>query len=179
MLAHGAIFGSCGHESLLRNKRKAFASVGIALSAIRGRSSLCMQSPKRGTFVGPSGGRVRGLLLILQVSVEVFHGGYSCDPSSTGAAPSSEGNLALGSGGKPASEQAVVDPIAGKNCRPLLLKPWISKQFHKGVLNVRAPSPPILFPWWYSEENDYTNADRISFDRDALKVLPHKQMKEF
>jgi len=78
-----------------------------------------MQSPRRCTFVGPSGVRVRGLLLILQVSVEVFHGGYSCDPSSTGAAPSSEGNLALGSGGKPASEQAVVDPIAGKNCRPL------------------------------------------------------------
>jgi hypothetical protein len=111
MMAHGAMFGSCGHE-------KAFASVGIALSAIRGRSSLCMQSPRRCTIVGPSGGRVRGLLLILQVSVGVYHGVYSCDPSSTGAAASSEGKPTLGSGGKPASEQAVVDHIAGENCRP-------------------------------------------------------------
>jgi len=144
MLAHGAIFGYCGHESLLRNKGKAFVSVGIALSAIRGRSSLCMQSPRRCTFVGPSGVRVRGLLLILQVSVEVLHGGYSCDPSSTSAAPSSEGNLAVGSGGMPNKLLSI--PSRVRIAVPLLLKSWIFKSFHKGVLRFRAPSPPASLP---------------------------------
>jgi hypothetical protein len=114
----------------LQSKGKACASVGIALSTIRGRRSCFVQSPRRCAFVGPAGGRFRKLLLNImvlemvtrnsfyQVSGQVLHGGYASDPSSTGTASSSEGNLALGSGGTPASEQAVVDPNAGKDCRP-------------------------------------------------------------
>jgi hypothetical protein len=104
-------------------------STPSALSAVRGRWSCCVQSPRRCAFVGPTGGRRRELLLdimdlkmitgkwLCQVSVQVLRGGYAFDPGSTGAASSSEGKLALGNGGNPASEQAAVGPNSGKDCR--------------------------------------------------------------
>ena len=131
ILAQGANSGNCCHANLLRNQGKTIASVGIALSAIRGRWSCCVHSPRRCFLGGPAGGRGRELLLNImalemitgegsyQISVEVLHGGYALDFRSTGAASSSEINFALGSRGNPASGQTVVDTSAGRDCRHL------------------------------------------------------------
>jgi hypothetical protein len=62
-LAQGTDVGCCGHAGLQRNECNAFASMGIALSTIRGRWSRCVQSPRPCAFVGPAGGQHRKLHL--------------------------------------------------------------------------------------------------------------------
>ena len=156
ILAQGANSGNCCHASLLRNKGKTFASVGIALSARGGRWSCCMHSPRRCFLRGPAGGRGRELLLnimaleiitgkgLYQISVEVLHGGYAFDFRSTGAASSSEINFALGSRGNPASEQTVVDTSAEGIAVSWHLKFCVSNMFHKGALISVRPLPQPL-----------------------------------
>jgi hypothetical protein len=133
--------------------------VGIALSAIRGRWTCCVHSPRRCFLGGPAGGRGRELLLNImalemitgkgsyQIPAEVLHGGYAFDSRSTGAASSSEINFALGSRRNPASEQTVVDTSAGRDCRFLASQVLGFENFPQRGVEFPCALSPGLSQW--------------------------------
>jgi hypothetical protein len=109
----------------------------------------------------------RGCELLLNIMAPVFHGGYAFDPSSTGTASSSEGSLALSSGGKPASEQAAVERIAVPSPLDFVLQ-YLQTVSQRGVHFSRSPSRSLSLVA-YKEDTDTaykgnTITQRTSFE---------------